>query len=108
MGRAAVAVHEDLKQGLNTLATLTCVAPLFGIFGTVYGIALDTFRSLGTEKSVAMASVFEGLSRACVPAALGLLVALQSLWCYRYLLGRLTEFDHEMENESLTEPRIIQ
>jgi hypothetical protein len=101
MGRAAVAVHEDLKQGLNTLATLTCVAPLLGILGTVRGIAADTFLGLGTEKSAGMGAVAERISVACVPTALGLFVGLHSLWCYRYLQERLTGFDREMENESL-------
>ncbi len=101
MGRAAVAVHEDLKQGLNTLATLTCVAPLVGVFGTVYGIMFDTFLGVGTEKTTAMANIAERLSTACLPTALGLLVALQSLWCYRYFQGKLTQFDHEIESDSL-------
>lgn len=101
MGRSAVAVHQDLKRGLNTLATITSVAPFVGVFGTLWRIGFDTFGPLGTEKSTAMAAVFEGLSRASLPTALGLLVGLQSLWCYRYFRDRLAEFDHEMENTSL-------
>ena len=101
MAGAATVVHEDLKHGLNTLATLTCVAPLLGLFGTVCGISFDTFHGIGTDRYTALAAIAEGLSAACVPAALGLLVALQSLWCYKYFRGRLTEFDREMENESL-------
>lgn len=101
MGRAAVAAHEDLKQGLNTLATIASVAPFVGVFGTVCGLLFDTFRGLGTDKYTALAMLAEGLSRACVPMALGLLVGLQSLWCYRYLRGRLADFDREMEDASL-------
>jgi hypothetical protein len=101
MSRAAVAAHEDLKHGLTTLATITSLAPFLGVFGTVWAIGFDTFRGIGMEKSAAMAAVAEGLSRACLPAALGLLVGLQSLWCYRYFRDRLVEFDHEMENASL-------
>ena len=92
MGRAAVAAHEDLKHGLNTLATITSIAPFAGIFGTVWGITFDAFRPLGTDKATGMAMCAEGLSRACVPMALGLLVGLQSLWCYRYFRGRLADF----------------
>jgi hypothetical protein len=48
-----------------------------------------------------VAAVAEGLSRACLPTALGLLIGIQSLWCYRYFRDRLSEFDHEMEDASL-------
>ena len=101
MGRAAAAAHEDLKHGLNTLATITCIAPFAGMFGTLCGITFDTFRGFDGEKSAGMAAIAEGLSRACLPAALGLLVGLQSLWCYRYFRAKLSAFDHEMEDASL-------
>jgi hypothetical protein len=101
MGRAAVSAHVDLKHGLNTLATLTSIAPFVGIFGTVRAIGFDTFLGLGNERSTGLAIVAERISMACVPAALGLLVGLHSLWCYNYCRCRLAELDHEMENESL-------
>ena len=102
MGRAASAAHEDLKQGLNTLATITSIAPFVGILGTLWAIGFDTFRAIGTDRYTALAVVAEGISRACVPTALGLLVGLQSLWGYRYLRGRLTDFDREMADTSLS------
>lgn len=101
MGRAALTAHEDFNHGLITLATLASIAPFIGIFGTLCGIGLDTFRGLGTDKYTALAAVAEGLSTACVPAALGLLVGLQSLWCFRYFRRKLAGFDDEMEDASL-------
>ncbi len=102
MGRAASVAHEDLKQGLNTLATITSIAPFIGILGTLWAIGFDTFRSIGTDRYTALAMVAEGISRACVPTALGLLVGLQSLWGYRYLRGSLADFDREMADTSLS------
>jgi len=102
MGRAGSAAHEDLKQGLNTLATIASVAPFAGILGTVWAIGFDTFRGLGTDKGTALGMVAEGISRACVPTALGLLVGLQSLWAYRHLRDRLADFDREMADASLS------
>jgi hypothetical protein len=102
MGRAASVAHEDLKQGLNTLATIASIAPFVGILGTLWAIGFDTFFGLGTEKSTALGMVAEGISRACVPSALGLLVGLQSLWAYRYLRGRLADFDREMADAPLS------
>ena len=48
MEHAAMAAHEDLKHGLNTLATITSIAPFIGVFGTVWAIGFDTFRGVGS------------------------------------------------------------
>ena len=48
-----------------------------------------------------MAVLFEGLAQALLPCALGLLVALVAMGCYRYLLAEVCVFDVEMENETL-------
>jgi hypothetical protein len=101
MSRAASAVHADLNHGLNTLATITCVAPFVGLLGTLWAIGFETFFGLGTDKYTALAMVARGISRACVPTALGLLVGLHSLWAHRYLRGRLSDFDGEVEEAPL-------
>lgn len=102
MGRAASAVHADLKHGLNTLATITCLAPFVGFLGTLWAIGFDTFFGLGTDRYTGLAMVARGISRACVPTALGLLVGLHSLWAYRYLWRHVSEFDREMEEAPLS------
>ena len=48
-----------------------------------------------------MAAIFEGLSRAFVPTAFGLLIALGALCCYKYLLSEVEALDSDMENTSL-------
>ena len=102
MERAGSAAHENLKQGLNTLATITSIAPFVGMLGTLWAIGFDTFFGLGTEKFAVLAMVAEGISRAGVPTALELLVGLQSLWAYMYLRGRLADFDREMADAPLS------
>ena len=72
MERVAVAAHEELKRGLNPLATVTSIAPFIGILGTVWTIVFDTFFGLGNSKLNGLVAVAEGLSRACLPSALGL------------------------------------
>ncbi|HXB68475.1 MAG TPA: MotA/TolQ/ExbB proton channel family protein [Candidatus Acidoferrales bacterium] len=98
--QSAAVVHEHMKQGLNSLATIASIAPLAGLFGTVWGI-LNSFVSCGGEKSACLGVIGERLSGSMWATALGLLVGLTSLWCYRYLTGRLEAFDHEMENAYL-------
>jgi hypothetical protein len=98
---AAAVSHEDLKHGLNTLATITCIAPLVGMLGTSWALLFDTFRGIGTDRYTVLAMDAEGISRALVPTALGLLAGLLSLWGYRYFRDRLADFDLEMANTSL-------
>jgi biopolymer transport protein ExbB/TolQ len=85
--RSAAVVHEEMKRGLNSLATITSIAPLVGLFGTMWGI-MNSFPGMGIDKATGLAVVTGRLSLACVSAALGLLTALQSLWCHRYLMIR--------------------
>lgn len=101
MRSAANGALQDLKHGLNTLATIAAIAPLLGILGTVFGISFDTFRGIGTDKATAMAAVFGGLSVACVPTAIGLAVGLEAFWCYRYFQERAATIGCQMENESV-------
>ena len=62
--RAANVVHENMKRGLASLATITSTAPWIGVLGTLVGI-FGSFRGLGTEKLTAMA----GHSRKPLPGA---------------------------------------
>lgn len=94
-----MAAHQDLKRGLTALATITSIAPFIGIFGTIWAIAFDTFVSVG-NRLTGLAVVADGLSRACVLSALGLVVGLQSLWCYSYLRERLQQLDLQIKSES--------
>ena len=88
MERAIVAAHEDLKRGLNALATITSIAPFIGILGTVRANAFDTFVGVGIDKLTSLAVVAEGLSRAGLPSALGLVVGLQSLLVLQLFPGK--------------------
>ena len=101
MARAATIAHEDLKRGLNTLAMITCAAPLVGILGTLFGLLFDTFLGFDGDKSTGMALLAGRISRACVPSAFGILIGIHALWGYRYLRGRLAEADDEMATTSL-------
>jgi biopolymer transport protein ExbB/TolQ len=98
--RVAAVVHGEMKRGLTGLATVATLAPWVGLFGTLLGI-LNSFNGLGGNMASFVGATAQGVSNACVLAALGLLVGLVSLLCYRYLASRLEVFDHEMEGSSL-------
>lgn len=98
--RAAV-VHGELRCGLSGIATVAALAPWVGLFGTVVGVARSLSRGLGGNPASFLGAIANGLSAACVLTALGLLVGLTSLWCYRYLASRLEVFDREMDGACL-------
>ena len=98
--RSAVVVHGNMKRGLWSLATIASTAPWVGVLGTVQGIN-DSFLGFGGSKESLMAAKFEGLSRALAPTALGVMVALAAMWCYRYLLSEVEAFDSDMESAAI-------
>jgi signal peptidase I len=98
--RAAVAVHGNLKRGINSLATIAATAPLLGFVLTLFGI-LNSFGSYGSSKSTIMAATAGGLSESMAPAGLGLAVGILAVWFYRYLSGQVDSFDLEMKGASV-------
>ena len=73
-----------MTRGLNTIKTITELAPFLGLIGTVIGIWM-TFKSLGVSPdSAAMA---EGIYVALTTTILGLLVAIILLPIYTYIQG---------------------
>ena len=98
--RSATLIRLQLKRGLNSLATIASTAAWFGLFGTVLGV-VNSFPGVNGDKNSIMAVIFELLSHALVPAALGLVVALEAMWCYRYLSVQVEGFEIEMKSASL-------
>jgi hypothetical protein len=74
---------------------------MVGIIGTLVGIVNSFVGSSGSNIAGVIAATFGRFADAYVPAALGLLVGVPSLWLYNYLAGRLECFDREMENATL-------
>ena len=94
---SSAVVHEEMKQGLYGLATIACLAPWIGLFGTIVGI-VDSFTGFHGQSRRA---ILWNISQSMWPTAFGLAVGIVALWCYRYLEGRLQILDHEMEGASL-------
>lgn len=94
--RAAAAAHQDLKEGLDSLATITTLAPWVGLLCTVIQIA-NSFVACDGERSTCMGAVAERLSQSLWPAASGLFVGLLALSFHRYLAGSLQALDMEMK-----------
>src|SRR5258708_2621037 len=87
--RAAAATRQDMKQGVDSLAAIATLAPLFGFIGTTMGI-VRSFRSVNGEKSAALIALNLSISESLWTTVLGLFVGITALWCHRYLSGNLS------------------
>jgi len=83
-------LETDLTRGLYIIATIGANAPYIGLLGTVLGIML-TFCTIGQEGLVDSKKVMVGLALALKATAMGLLVAIPSIFLYNFLLRKVKE-----------------
>jgi biopolymer transport protein TolQ len=86
----------QLTLALPFLATCANAAPFIGLFGTVWGI-MNSFHSIGMQKTAALAAVAPGISEALVATAIGLGVAIPASLGYNFFLGRLQRIERQLE-----------
>lgn len=92
-------VHQ-LERFLNTLGTISGIAPLLGLLGTVIGMIKMFFGIL--EHGVGdVAQLAGGIGQALITTAAGLCVAIPALMFYRYFRGRVLEYVIEMEKQAI-------
>jgi biopolymer transport protein ExbB/biopolymer transport protein TolQ len=84
--RQAQREQQNLKRGLNLLATVGSTAPFVGLLGTVVGI-INAFQQMAATGSGGLATVSAGISEALVTTAFGLLVAIPAVMAYNYMQG---------------------
>lgn len=75
----------ELTKKLHVIATIGSNAPYVGLLGTVLGIML-TFYTMGAEGFMDTGKIMVGLALALKATAVGLLVAIPSVFFYNYLL----------------------
>ncbi len=84
--RQAQREQQNLKRGLNLLATVGSTAPFVGLLGTVVGI-INAFQQMAATGSGGLATVSAGISEALITTAFGLLVAIPAVMAYNYMQG---------------------
>ena len=92
-------VHE-LERYLNTLGTVAAISPLLGLLGTVIGM-IKVFSAIRLEGAGNAAILAGGISEALITTAVGLTVAIPSLFFHRYFLRKVDELVISMEQEAL-------
>lgn len=99
------AQHEipRLEQNLGILGTISHIAPLLGLLGTVTGL-VRCFQII-QEKSSAMnpinpGDLAGGIWEALLTTVAGLMVAIPAIVVYNYFVHRVESFVNEMERSA--------
>ncbi|MDH3326563.1 MAG: MotA/TolQ/ExbB proton channel family protein [Gammaproteobacteria bacterium] len=98
-------VHE-MEKYLNTLGTISQIAPLLGLLGTVVGM-IKVFTVI-TSQGVGNPGVLAGgISEALITTAAGLTVAIPSLIAARHFRRHIDDLVIHMEQEAIKLVEVI-
>ena len=92
MERAKKRELAGLSRGLPVLATISSSAPFVGLFGTVFGI-ITAFQQMAdpSKGGGGLATVSAGIAEALLTTAVGLAVAIVSVWFYNFFTTKLEQ-----------------
>jgi biopolymer transport protein ExbB len=85
--RRKEAVGEDLRRGMNVVATVGSIAPFVGLLGTVIGI-IGAFAQIGSGGN-GVSGIMSAIAEALIETAFGLVVAIPSVIAFNYLNAKI-------------------
>lgn len=86
----AKVVEKEFASALWMLETIVTAAPLLGLFGTIIGM-MDAFQLIGSEGLVnphGPNGVTAGVAQALIATAIGIFIAIYSLFAFNYFSRR--------------------
>jgi biopolymer transport protein ExbB/TolQ len=88
----------NLRRGLPFLATVSSSAPFVGLFGTVFGI-ITAFQNMAdpSKGGGGLAQVSAGIAEALLTTAVGLAVAIVSVWFYNFFTVKVDDFTVDVD-----------
>jgi biopolymer transport protein ExbB len=95
-GAIALEVQRDMSRGLWVLETIVTAAPLLGLLGTIVGM-MHAFQLIGAKGLVNPTGVTGGVAQALVATAIGLVIALVTLFAFNYFSRRIDRLVDELE-----------
>ncbi len=96
---AAQVIHS-LERFVGVLGTVTSIAPLLGLLGTVLGM-IEAFSAIMAHGSGNAALLAGGISKALITTAAGLIVAIPALVCHRFFERRIDSLVVEMQERAV-------
>ena len=89
-----------LEKGILVLTTISKIAPLIGLFGTVTGM-IRSFQAMGAAGGENPRMVAAGIAEALVATAAGLVVAIPAYFLSFYFINRVGKFMLDMQQSSI-------
>lgn len=99
MNTAGTIEMSFLERGLVYVSSVTTLAPLLGIIGSVYGM-IQVLDGFAAADRITSAMVVAGISKSLVTTAFGFAVAIPASFAYNYLVGMIARLVGDMEDSS--------
>jgi len=90
----------ELEKGILVLQTVSKIAPLIGLFGTVTGM-IRSFHAMGGAGGDNPRMVAAGIAEALIATAAGLVVAIPAYFLSFYFMNRVGRFLIDMQKTSI-------
>lgn len=88
---------DELDNHLGFLASTGSVAPLVGLFGTVWGI-ISCFNAIAATQSNSLTSIAPGIAEALFTTAFGLIAAIPAYVAYNIITSDIERYAKTLEN----------
>jgi biopolymer transport protein TolQ len=89
-------IHHE-ESYLSILSSTAAVAPLLGLFGTIWGL-VHAFVSISETQQADIATIAPGIAEALITTLAGLLVAIPSLLMFHYLNAHVKNLEKQLFN----------
>jgi len=91
----------QLERGILIIQTISKLAPLIGLFGTVTGM-IRSFQAIGAAGGENPRMVAAGIGEALIATAAGLVVAIPAYFLGFYFMNRVGKFILDMQKSSIS------
>ena len=88
---------DELDTRMGFLASTGSVAPLVGLFGTVWGI-INSFNAIAATQSNSLSAMAPGIAEAQITQAFGLIAAIPAVVAYNKISSDIDRYAKRLEN----------
>lgn len=88
---------DELDNRLGFLASTGSVAPLVGLFGTVWGI-INSFNAIAVTQSNSLSAMAPGIAEALFTTAFGLIAAIPAVVAYNMITSDIDRYAKRLDN----------
>jgi biopolymer transport protein ExbB len=89
-----------LERNLSTLASISGIAPMIGLLGTVIGLIIS-FQDMSSAANITPQVLSNGIYHALTATAFGLIVSIIAMAGYNLLVSNLDKVIFKMENTAM-------